>query len=100
MTVDTSLPANTSAVEAGSGLTVEVLAEVLFCSNLQPSQSPTVAEVLRALIRGLSRDGDPVRDCVAQLASAYGKNPDSACERMRWARSTVLAFFGRPGVAA
>ena len=100
MTVDTSTSGSTSSREPTSGLTVEVLAEVLFCSDLQPSQRPTTVEVLRALIRGLSREGDPVRDCVAQLASDYGKDPDAACGRMRWARSAVLAVVDRSARAA
>lgn len=97
MTVDTS----TRTVSATDpGLTVEVLAEVLFCSNLQPSQRPTAADVLRTLARGLHREGDPVRDCVAELATAYGDDPERACERMRWARSLVAKFVERARDAA
>jgi hypothetical protein len=75
---------------------VTTLAEVLFCSSLQPSDRPDADRVRAAVMACLrAYDGD-VNACVGELAQRYGKDPDCACTRMRWCRETAaraLAAF-------
>jgi hypothetical protein len=76
------------------------LAELVFCSPLQPSQCPTAQEVRDAVLRTLRREADPLAACAAHVASCYGDDPEGACARMRWARSVVMASFRGRDVAA
>lgn len=81
-------------------LAVGELAELVFCSNLQPSQHPTPHAVRAVVLGYLSRDTDPLAECAAQVASCYGKDPEGTCERMRWARSVAMATFAARDAAA
>lgn len=62
-------------------------ADALFASALQRSDQPTVAHVHGAIAAALAAFG--VRGCAARVAQAYGDHPETAVERMRWARATV-----------
>lgn len=72
-----------------------VRAEALFCSHTQPSDKPgaeQVAESIAAMIRVHGSHG-----CACQVATAFGDHPDTAPERMRWARERVAATYPQRG---
>jgi hypothetical protein len=81
-------------------MSVGDLAELLFCSSLQPSQRPTAQAVRIAVRESLRRHNDSLRECAAHVASCYGNNPEQTCARMRWARSLATASFLDRNVAA
>ena len=64
------------------------LAEALFASTLQPSDSPTPDQI-RAAIRSSLRAHRGSRGCAAACATEYGNHPETAVQRMRWALSLV-----------
>lgn len=74
-------------------MTVGDLAEVLFCSTLQPSEPVDPAKVQAVLSSTLHSHHGEVRECAEELATSYGKDPEVTCLRMRWARSVVAATF-------
>jgi hypothetical protein len=58
--------------------------EALFASTLQRSDAPTpqaVAEAIRAAVREFG-----TRGCAELMAQEFGDHPETATERMRWAR--------------
>jgi hypothetical protein len=63
-------------------------AEALFVSDLQPSDHPTLEQVIAAIGATLSRLGGPC-GCAAACAAEYGEHPETASERMRWALATA-----------
>ena len=69
-----------------------VWADALFVSTLQRSQEPSPGQVRQAIaaaIRALGRQG-----CAGRVAQEYGEHPETACQRMRWARATIADAFG------
>ncbi len=74
-------------------LTVGDLAEALFCSSLQPSESVDPDTVVAAIDRSLRSHHGQIRECAEELAASYGKDPEITCLRMRWARSLVMGTF-------
>jgi hypothetical protein len=74
-------------------MTTESRAEALFVSCLQPSDSPTPAEV-GAAIRDSLRANGGLAGCAAQLAAEYGDHPLEAVDRMRWALELVANSRG------
>jgi hypothetical protein len=68
-----------------------VRADALFASALQRSDEPTPAQVDEAIAAAVRSFG--ARGCAALVAQAYGEHPETAVERMRWARATVLRSF-------
>ena len=62
-------------------------ADALFASALQRSDQPTAAQVHGAIAAALAAFG--IRGCAARVAQAYGDHPETAVQRMRWARATV-----------
>ena len=81
-------------------LSVADLAEVVFCTHLQPSEHPTPLAVRNAVLKNLRRSHDSLEDCAAHLATCYGDDPEGTCERMRWARSVAITtFLGRRAAA-
>jgi hypothetical protein len=81
-------------------LTIGELADLLFCTGLQPSEAPNDATVRRAVSRRLSETGDPVRRSAEDVAAGYGDDPDLALQRMRWALSLVVSAYLIPRVQA
>ncbi|MFB9894714.1 hypothetical protein [Planobispora takensis] len=77
-----------------------VLAEVLFCSPLQPSNRPTVHEVRQAVEAVWDACEAPEQTCVAQLAADYGRHPELACARMRWCQGIVAWAYDVPLASA
>ena len=76
-----------------SELTQTDLAEVLFCSALQPSQAVDHDTVHEAVAEGLRAHDGRITDFAEQLAESYGKDPEITCRRMRWCRDLVGQVF-------
>ena len=68
-----------------------MLAEALFVSPLQPSDSPTVEQVNTAVEAMLLLHGSD--GCAELLAQECGEHPHGAAERMRWSLTTVRAAY-------
>jgi hypothetical protein len=69
------------------------LAELLFCSTLQPSQDPDPEAVVKALSQSLRSHHGQILECAEELAASYGKDPEITCLRMRWARTVIARTF-------
>ena len=67
-------------------------ADALFVSALQRSDEPSAEQVRQAIAAAVRAFG--VRGCAARVAQAYGDHPETAVQRMRWARTTVTGVFG------
>ena len=67
-------------------------ADALFASTVQRSDEPTAAQVQGAIAAALAAFG--IRGCAARVAQAYGEHPETAVQRMRWARATVAGISG------
>jgi len=65
-------------------------AEALFVSDLQPSQRPTEQAVWAAITRSLRAYGS--RGCAVRVAGEFGDHPETAVNRMIWARNTVEQY--------
>jgi len=74
-------------------MTAGDLAEVLFCSSLQPSEIADSDSVYAAIDQSLRSHHGLIRECAEELAASYGKDPEITCVRMRWARSVVARTF-------
>jgi hypothetical protein len=68
---------------------VATQAEALFVSSLQPSDQPTLDEIVAAIGHSLKTRG--VSGCAEVLAAEYGEHPEEAAHRMRWALSLMGA---------
>jgi hypothetical protein len=80
-------------VSATAQLSINELAELLFCSTLQPSQRVDASAVHSALAESLGSHHGQVLECAAELAASYGKDPEITCLRMRWARDLISATY-------
>ena len=67
-------------------------ADALFVSALQRSDEPSAEQVRQAIAAAVRAFG--ARGCAARVAQAYGEHPETAVQRMRWARSAVTGVFG------
>ena len=65
-------------------------AEALFTSALATHSCPSEAEVDEAVKRAEDRYGGTA-GCAAEVAAAYGDDPDMAVLRMRWALRVITA---------
>jgi energy-coupling factor transporter ATP-binding protein EcfA2 len=54
----------------------------LFCSVLQPSDTPTADMVATAISRAVQRFG--IGGCAGRMAQEFGDHPEAAAARMRW----------------
>jgi hypothetical protein len=70
-------------------------AAALFASGLPAGSRPS-AHIVDAAIAGAVRQCGGTRGCVAQMAAAYGDYPETAAQRMRWARGVVETAYGIP----
>jgi hypothetical protein len=68
-------------------------ANALFASALQRSDNPSTAQVRQAIAAAIRTLG--ARGCAAQVAHAYGEDPETAVMRMRWAQAEVTGTFGQ-----
>jgi hypothetical protein len=66
---------------------VSVQAEALFASHLQPSSTPTVADVREAIHGSLQQLGG--RGCLNRVAQEFGDHPIEAVARMAWVLSML-----------
>ena len=63
-------------------------AEALFSSPVPTGAQLTRTEV-RVAVATAVRNRGGVRECAAEMAAAFGEQPDTAVARMRWALSVV-----------
>ena len=91
-----SAPCDRDAGHASAGA---VRADALFASALQRSDRPSPGQVRQAIAAAAARYG--ASGCAARVAQAFGEHPETAVNRMRWARTTVADAFGatRPDLA-
>jgi hypothetical protein len=75
-----------------------VRCEALFASSLQGSDLATPADVRLAIIRTVRDLGSG--GCAAVVAQEFGDHPETAVERMRWARQLVQMTVAESRVAA
>jgi hypothetical protein len=67
------------------------LVSALFCTSLQPVDSPCPDHVRREVLHVL---GEDLTDrCRAQLAQATADNPAGSAARVAWCRQTILQVF-------
>lgn len=69
----------------------DLLAEALFASDLQPSQTACAETVRAAVTLTLLRHGSD--GCAAAVATEFGEHPDTAVQRMTWARQTLTTAY-------
>jgi hypothetical protein len=70
------------------------LAEVLFASNLQASETPTPAQVRAAVEQGLRVWAEDCTACAGCVAQEAGDHPDVFATRMLWALRMVETVYG------
>jgi hypothetical protein len=95
-------PAPAQWLSARSGQLLAARAQALFASDLSARREYTRTEVAAAIRQAVSahrgRGG-----CAGQVAAAYGEHPETAADRMRWARAVIQAMqapTGWPGAAS
>jgi hypothetical protein len=74
-------------------------AYALFVSDLSCHTEMTDAGT-RAAIQQAIRTCGGTKECAATAAHEYGDHPDTASQRMRWARTIVTALYGSTPYAA
>jgi hypothetical protein len=70
--------------------------QALFCSWLQPSDTPAADMVATAISRAMQQFG--IRGCVCRMAQEFGDHPDTAAKRMHWARQLIAQNSAAPGM--
>jgi hypothetical protein len=70
-----------------------VLAEALFASALQPSESPTPAQIRQAIRTNII--GRTALGCAEVVAQEYGEHPLEAVRRMRWVLAALSTVHPR-----
>jgi hypothetical protein len=73
-----------------------IQADALFVSALQRSDEPNASRVWRAVEAALDTYGSA--GCAGRVAQEFGDHPESAADRMRWARVAVAILEGRPAL--
>lgn len=77
---------------------IDARCEALFASGLQRSDELTAEAVQEAISRAVRELG--TRGCAARMAQEFGDHPETACDRMRWARQVVAGLHAaRPAPA-
>ena len=69
-------------------------AEALFASVLQRSDRPSPGQVRKAVAAAIRAYGD--QGCAELVAQEYGDHPETAAERMLWARAVAGEVFSPP----
>jgi len=69
-------------------------AEALFASVLQRSDRPSPGQVRKAVAAAIRAYGD--QGCAELVAQEYGDHPETAAERMLWARAVASEVFTPP----
>jgi hypothetical protein len=70
------------------------LAEVLFVSTLQASETPSASQVRTVVEQGLRAWTEDCMSCVSCVAQEAGDHPDEFARRMHWALDTVRSVYG------
>jgi hypothetical protein len=70
-----------------------VWADALFASMLQRSDRPDAGQVRKAVAAAVRAYGD--RGCAQRVAQEFGDHPETAVDRMRWARAVSDEAFGK-----
>src|SRR5689334_14004884 len=70
-------------------------AEALFASALSSAAWPTPAEAAAAIRGAIGRHGG-LSGCTAEMAAAYGTDPELAAARMRWALAVARTLVTDP----
>jgi hypothetical protein len=70
------------------------LAEVLFVSTLQASETPSASQVRTVVEQGLRAWTEDCMSCVSCVAQEAGDHPDEFARRMHWALATVRSVYG------
>ena len=78
--------------------TTATRAEALFASVLQRSDRPSPGQVRKAIAAAVRAHGS--RGCAELVAQEFGDHPETAVERMCWARAVVGDVFAAPLVPA
>jgi hypothetical protein len=73
---------------------LELAAEALFVSDLQPSERPSRKSVEDAVTAMLLRHGSD--GCAAGVAEEFGDHPDMAVRRMGWVRQELCSVMTAP----
>jgi hypothetical protein len=71
---------------------ITAYAKVLFLSSMSPDDEITRLKTNDVMIRAFRAFGG-LRGCAAAVAHEYGTHPDSASQRMRWARSVLAEHY-------
>lgn len=71
-----------------SGQLLTARAQALFTSDLSARCEHTQVEVAAAIRCAFGTYGG-ARGCAAEVAAAYGEDPETAARRMRWARDVI-----------
>ena len=71
-----------------------VWAEALFVSVLQRSSRPSPGQVKKAITAAVRAHGS--RGCAELVAQEFGDHPETAAERMCWARAVVGEVLAPP----
>lgn len=69
-----------------------VWADALFVSMLQRSERPDAGQVRKAIAAAVRAYGG--RGCAQRVAQEFGDHPETAVDRMRWARAVADEAFG------
>lgn len=75
-------------------LDTATLAELLFCTALQPADQPTPRDIRSAVTIQLGRCHCDVSTCVAALAQEAGDHPDAYVARIAWCRALAEQLLG------
>jgi hypothetical protein len=86
-----------AVVTVTAAVDVDLCAEALFASDLQPSQHPSTRLVWKVVHATVIQHGETW--CAARVAQEFGEHPDCACRRMAWAREAVNEAFAVEGAS-
>jgi hypothetical protein len=77
-----------------SGVSLAIRCEALFVSNIQSSEHPRPPQIRTAITETIRRFG--AHGCAEIVAQEYGDHPETAVNRMRWAREAVAGAYPEP----
>jgi hypothetical protein len=69
-------------------------ADALFASALQPSDALSVSQIRQAIAVALDAYGGA--GCAGRVAQEFGDHPETAANRMHWARASAAALHRQP----
>jgi hypothetical protein len=72
-------------------IVLDLAAEALFVSSLQPSECPNQETVEQAVTSMILLHGS--EGCAADVATEFGDHPDTAVQRMHWVHSELTGVL-------